>query len=232
MLRQRIRVRFRKEGSLRMISHRDLLCALERMFRRMGVKLSMSEGFHPRPRMSFPLSLAVGVRGLEEVFELELDDPGEADALLASFRAAAPEGLVFTSLEMKESGSPKLGVTAAEYEFDVPEGRVAGFAERVSDFLAAESYTVERDYRDQTVNVRASVETIELAPAEKSTAGELTAAESTTSGATLRMRLRTSNSVAAAKPHEVLAALGIADLLDTGSYLTRTRLALADDATP
>jgi radical SAM-linked protein len=219
MLRQRIRVRFRKEGSLRMISHRDLLCALERMFRRMGVKLSMSEGFHPRPRMSFPLSLAVGVRGLDEVFEIELDDPGEADALLAAFRAAAPEGLVFTSLDLMPPGSPKLGVVAAEYEFDVPVDRMADCTNRVRDFLAADSYTVERDYRAQTVNVRASVESIDLAARD----------ESTTSGATLRMRLRTSNSVAAAKPHEVLAALGIADLLDTGSYLTRTHLALGDD---
>ena len=64
MERQRVRMRFRKEGDLRLISHRDLLTAIERLFRRIGLKLSMSGGFHPRPRISFPLSLALGIRGL------------------------------------------------------------------------------------------------------------------------------------------------------------------------
>ena len=54
MVRQRVRIRFRKQGDLRLIGHRDLVRCLERLFRRAGLPLGMSEGFHPKPRMSFP----------------------------------------------------------------------------------------------------------------------------------------------------------------------------------
>ena len=42
---------------------------LERLFRRAGLALSFSEGFHPKPRMTFPLALAVGIEGVDEVME-------------------------------------------------------------------------------------------------------------------------------------------------------------------
>ena len=46
MSRQRVQIRFRKHDDLRFIGHRDLLRTLERLFRRAGLKLRMSEGFH------------------------------------------------------------------------------------------------------------------------------------------------------------------------------------------
>jgi len=58
----------------------------------------MSEGFNPRPRISFPLSLALGVEGREEVAEIQLTDwmaPAEAGGLL---RAALPEGVEVTDV--------------------------------------------------------------------------------------------------------------------------------------
>ena len=59
----RIRIRFTKKGDLRLLSHRDLVRAFERLFRRVGVELAMSQGFHPRPLMTFPDALALGIAG-------------------------------------------------------------------------------------------------------------------------------------------------------------------------
>ena len=77
MVRLRVRIRFSKQGDLRLIGHRDLMRCLERLFRRAGLALSFSEGFHPKPRMTFPLALAVGIEGLDEVMELELAEPAD-----------------------------------------------------------------------------------------------------------------------------------------------------------
>ena len=66
MIRQRARIRFRKEGDLRLIGHRDLVRAVERTLRRAGVQLSMSEGFHPKARLNFPSALSVGITGEDE----------------------------------------------------------------------------------------------------------------------------------------------------------------------
>ena len=63
MVRQRMRIRFTKQGDLRWLSHRDLMRTWERLFRRAGVPLGMTEGFHPKPRMNFPSALAVGIAG-------------------------------------------------------------------------------------------------------------------------------------------------------------------------
>ncbi len=208
--RQRVRLRFRKEGELRLISHRDLLTALERLFRRVGVKLSMSEGFHPRPRMRFPLSLALGILGLDEVFEVEFDDPPDVERLLADLQATVPAGLSFTSAEFVPEGAPKLAVEAALYEIVVPEEQAAGLSDRVAGLLASASHVVVREHRGQSVDVRAAIESLSFEPP------------------VLRMRLRTNDSAVSAKPQEVLEAIGLERLLDEGHSLARTELVLAE----
>lgn len=207
--RQRVRLRFGKDGDVRLISHRDLLTALDRLFRRAGVALSMTGGFHPRPRISFPLSLALGIRGLDEVFEVEFDDPPDAGRLLADLQAAAPAGLTFTSAELVPPAAPRLSVESAWYEIDVPEEQSTGVAERVAALIGATSHVVVREHRGQTVDVRAAIESLSFQPP------------------VLRMRLSTDSATAAAKPQEVLTAIGLERLLDEGHALARTELVLA-----
>ncbi len=72
VIRQRVRIRFTKLDDLRWISHRDLIRLWERLLRRCGVALSMTEGFHPKPRLNFPSALAVGIAGADELLELDL----------------------------------------------------------------------------------------------------------------------------------------------------------------
>jgi len=74
MARHKVRIRFRKAGDLRMVSHHDLMRCFARMLRRAALPFRSSEGFHPKPRLSFPLSLALGIVGCEEVVDLELDE--------------------------------------------------------------------------------------------------------------------------------------------------------------
>lgn len=212
--RQRVRLRFCKDGDLRLISHRDLLTALVRLFRRVGVKLSMTGGYHPRPRISFPLSLALGIRGLDEVFEVEFDasadgEPPDVDRLLADLRSASPAGLTFTSAELVPPGERKLVVEAACYEIDVPDEHAAGVNDRIAALLDCRSHVVVREHRDQRVDVRAAIESLSFEPP------------------VLRMRLWTDSATAAAKPQEVLEAIGLQRLLDDGHALTRTELILA-----
>ena len=80
MVRTRLRIRFRKQGDLRLIGHHDLVHAWERLLRRAGLKLRMSQGFHQRPKLSFPSALSIGLFGItarqplviEQLFSLNL----------------------------------------------------------------------------------------------------------------------------------------------------------------
>src|SRR5689334_23201086 len=68
-------LRLRKGGDLRLASHHDLMHCFERMLRRAAWRLCTTQGFHPRPRIIFAQSLALGILGCAEVVELQLTEP-------------------------------------------------------------------------------------------------------------------------------------------------------------
>ena len=79
MLGDKLRFRFAKTGTLRLLSHHDLMRCLERMLRRADLPFKSTAGFHPTPRVVFALSLPLGVDGRDEVVELEFTATLDAD---------------------------------------------------------------------------------------------------------------------------------------------------------
>ena len=55
-----VRLRFSKRGKVRFISHRDVARAFDRAFRIEQLPLAFTQGFAPRPKVSFGLALSVG----------------------------------------------------------------------------------------------------------------------------------------------------------------------------
>jgi len=207
MVRQRVRIRFRKEGDLRLTSHRDLLRAWERLFRRARLPLGMSEGFHPRPRMQFASALALGVAGADEVLDVELSRPLAADQIGQAVAPHLPPGLVVNSVEVLPAGARKAQVRSITLQIPVPPERREGAAQRIAALQAAGAHLIEREGRDQPIDVCEHLMELALA------------------GEVLRIRLRVTHS-AAARPRDVLAAVGLDDLLEAGHFLTRTAVEL------
>lgn len=205
LIRHRLRLRFRKAGDLRWISHRDLVRTLERWFRRAGLELSMTEGFHPKPRMSFPSALAVGVAGLDEVMELELAAERSADDVRQALAPWTPPGLEITAAEVLATGTPKVRVRRATYEFPVPPDRRDAARRAIAIFLAADAHLVRREQRAAPVDLRPMLDEIALVDD------------------TLRFRVWVAPE-GTARPREVLAAVGLEDLEQEGLYLTRTHV--------
>src|SRR5580704_8755567 len=102
----KVRIRFSKDGDLRLVSHLDLMRAFERMLRRASLPFRSTEGFHPQPRMIFALSLPLGVAGLAEVVEIEWTEPVEPDQARERLSAQSPLGLAILTarrIELKQS---------------------------------------------------------------------------------------------------------------------------------
>ena len=214
MVRPRVRIRFSKQSALRLIGHRDLMRSLERLFRRAGLSLGMSEGYRPKPRMNFPLALAVGIEGRREVMELELNEAPPADELLARLQPQAPPGLRFESLEVLPPGSPgtRLRVAravSASYQIAVtrstgcPASRLPGLEERIQRLLSASTSLIRRPNRSAPIDLRAALLALALRDGS------------------LEMRLKTDPG-GSAGPRDVLAALGLEDLEHEGTVLTRS----------
>src|SRR5205814_9079184 len=75
----RVRFRFAKLGKIRWTSHRDVARMWERAFRRVGLPLAYTQGFSPRPKVSFGLALPTGHESVAEYLDLELA-PGTTGA--------------------------------------------------------------------------------------------------------------------------------------------------------
>jgi radical SAM-linked protein len=207
MARQRVRIHFAKQGDLRLISHRDLMRTWERLFRRAGVALAMTEGFHPKPKMMFPSALAVGIEGLDEVLEIELPEEHDPQGLAELFRSHAPPGLAIHGVEPLAGGKTRLrGMT---FQVEVPAERRTAVAERIAWLREQSSYQVSREGRSAPLELRPLIDELAID-------GE----------GRLGMRLRVEGD-GSARPREVLEALGLADVEALGIVLRRTAVELS-----
>jgi len=207
MNRQRLRIRFRKKGDLRLISHRDLARALERLFRRADLPLAMSEGFHPHPRMTFPHALALGIEGANEVVEVMLVDARDAEHVRQRLIEESPPGLEITSVTELEPNLRKAQVESVTYEITVPPQRQEALRSAMDNLLAQQRCLLYRDGRTQPIELRSCVKDLQLHDGR------------------LQIQLWVTQQ-ASARPREVLAELGVDDLEMDGNWMTRTEVHL------
>ncbi len=181
----RVRVRFAKLGKVRFTGHRDVARVLERSLRKAGVRVAYSEGFTPRPRLSFGLALPTGAESIAEYADIVLADAPDgsleptawavtAQQLADRLDAAFPPGFsVLAAVELAQGvASLQEDVVACSWEI-VARGLGGGeVAAGVAAALAAESLPLERERKGETRidDVRASIES--LAVRESPVAGE------------------------------------------------------------
>lgn len=116
-----IRLRFAKRGKVRFVSHRDVARAFERAFRICELPLAFTEGFSPRPKVSFGLALSVGHESDAEYLDVELAKAVDLVPLPAALDPALPEGIAVTGVAPLAERAPALqeAVTAVEWELEV-----------------------------------------------------------------------------------------------------------------
>ncbi|MGQ0825426.1 MAG: TIGR03936 family radical SAM-associated protein [Actinomycetota bacterium] len=116
-----VRLRYSKHGKIRWTSHRDVARGLERAFRITQAPLAFTEGFSPRPKVSFGLALPTGSESDGEYLDLELQRVVDLDGLVAALTDALPEGMSVTGAAPLVDRAPALqeAVTAVEWRVDV-----------------------------------------------------------------------------------------------------------------
>ena len=153
--RVRLRIRFSKLGKIRWTSHRDLARMWERAFRRVDLPLAYSEGFTPRPRVSFGLALPTGHESVAEFLDVELTGIEGVDlaALGTRLSAALPVGVDATAVAVLAPGSPSLqeDVTSCSWRWTAAAAEGAERPQleevrlRVASVLAAPSTPIARN---------------------------------------------------------------------------------------
>ena len=134
---------------------------VERLLRRSKLPLSMSEGFHPKVRMSFPSALALGVSGHAEVMELDLTENLETDVILQSLNVGSVEGLSFFRAKRIRAGIPKARIVSETYRMSIPRELIPKTSCLIENFLSQTSVFALKS-KGRSVDVRAAVVTLEL----------------------------------------------------------------------
>jgi radical SAM-linked protein len=152
--RSRVRVRFSKLGKVRFTSHRDVARIWERGLRKAEVPVAYSEGFSPRPRISFGLALSTGHESLAEYLDAEVRGlPCPVDDLAARLTDALPAGLDATATDELIPGAASLqqDVVACTWQLTLTGTTAAIAAAQTAAALAAPSIVVSRSRKGHQV---------------------------------------------------------------------------------
>lgn len=148
-----MRFRFSKLGKVRFTSHRDLARMWERAFRRVALPLAYTQGFSPRPKVSFGLALPTGAESVAEYLDVELAAGTSADvaALPGRLSPVLPTGIDVMAAAAVEAGTASLQheVTSCSWLVETAGLAADELADRVAAALAAASLVIDRERKGQ-----------------------------------------------------------------------------------
>jgi radical SAM-linked protein len=196
--KQRLRIWFTRDETLKYIGHLDMAHTWQRIVRRADLPLAYSEGFNPQPRMSFAAALPVGCASDHEELDMVLSPPCVIEEVQAQLDRALPPGMKVVSIEEMPLNAPALQMqlTAAEFEITVEDEEAIGMVtDRVPQFLVATE--VMRDRRGKVYNLRPLVQALSIGRAGRADRA-----------AVIRARLQATPE-GTGRPDELAAALGL-----------------------
>ncbi len=167
----RLRFRFTKLGKIRFTSQRDVARMWERALRRASLPVAYSEGFSPRPLLSFGLALPTGCESLAEYVDVVLDPERAAargvdpERLVDEMSDLLPEGIdVVDALAVeRSSGSLQQFVTSCSWNMHFTGVDRAELRAQAEAVLAASTVMIvrERKGRQEMDDLRPSVLSLE-----------------------------------------------------------------------
>lgn len=149
-----MRVRYSKLGRVRFVSHRDGARLWERALRRVGLPVAYTQGFTPRPKLSFGLALPTGAESVAEYLDVDLaSGPSVAGdpVIVEELNAALPDGMTVEVIAERDVGNESLqeSVTSSTWELWGDDITASGINSATGRLLGAGKVLVERERKGQ-----------------------------------------------------------------------------------
>jgi radical SAM family uncharacterized protein/radical SAM-linked protein len=90
---------YTKQGRARYLGHLELVNIFLRALKRAGIPVKFSEGFHPKPKVSFDNPLPVGIESLQERFVLTVPVDVRPQTVKDGLNGHLPDGIGITHCE-------------------------------------------------------------------------------------------------------------------------------------
>ncbi len=154
---RKFRVKFAKGEEVRFISHLDLTRAILRGVRRAGIPVSYTQGFTPRPRVSFCPPLSLGFTSSSEFFDIPLEGAYRGD-LRTALNQVLPQGIEVLEVKPILPSVRSLSQTINLATYRISPLSIPQIA--LSQFLDRSSIVVVREVKEggvREVDIRPSV---------------------------------------------------------------------------
>ncbi len=113
----RYRLRFWKYGRMIYASHHDTMMLFESIFRRVGIDLAFSEGFHPHPKIIFASALPVGVESRGDYMDIHTIKQYDENDLKNHLNRFCPEGIKIADCVELNQRDKKITAVLAGFQF-------------------------------------------------------------------------------------------------------------------
>jgi radical SAM-linked protein len=156
------RITFTKTGYAKYLGHLELVRTFIRAFRRGGLKLVYSKGFHPMPKISFACALPVGTESMQETADIEIvGTPGAS--FKESLNQQLPSGITVTSVEEVPFDKKKEKLKESHFLVSLRNG-VKLQDDYLETFLNSQYFPVVKISKkgEHTINIRALVKSMIL----------------------------------------------------------------------
>lgn len=161
-------VRFTKQGKAKFLSHRELLNLFEQTIRRSALPVVFSEGFNPRPRISFPTALPLGIVSDDEIMYFQASEWISHPEIIKRINQVSIDGVMVSSIEPLRKNA--IALMSVEYQViplaEESSCEICRISQDIIDeWMLSTERLVRRDYHNKTskvINMRPYIRKIEL----------------------------------------------------------------------
>jgi radical SAM family uncharacterized protein/radical SAM-linked protein len=154
-------VGYSKQGQAAYFGHLELVNIFLRALRRAKIPVKFTEGFHPKPKVSFNDPLPIGIESLEEHLTVTVPDHIEPQRLRIDLNGHLPEGLHVHDCRPAPPIADQRGSTTVSYRISL-QGQPFD-AEKLNAFLGRSEVMISRlnrkgklknfNLRDMVINI-------------------------------------------------------------------------------
>jgi len=119
---KKMKISFSKQGQAKYFGHLEMVKIFLRAISRAGIPIKYSEGFHPKPKISFEDPLPVGLESLNEFFYLSLRGDVKSQSIVDPLNKHLPKGLAVFNCQIAPAKSVSKVVSSATYVVKKKDG--------------------------------------------------------------------------------------------------------------
>ena len=151
----------------RHISHLELARTFIRAFRRAGLNLAYSQGFHPMPRVSFICALPVGTESQQEALDLQLTEPVDTVHLKQCINRQLSQGIEVSAVKEIPPGSKKTRLKRSYFRLTLNGAEPK--AEDLKKFLESEYFPIVKVTKkgEHSIDTKSLVKNIRIIASDK-----------------------------------------------------------------